>query len=88
MTDIVKLEDADGNVHYTARGSQAAEQLLRDGAADLDPIAEPQQEEVTDATEPPAQGDHPDAGAADGGSDDGERTTRNAKRRDRGAGEA
>lgn len=88
MTDIAKLKDADGNVHYTARGSQRAEQLLRDGATDLDPLPEPQQEEVTDATEPPAQGDDPDTRTTDSGSGDGERAARSAKRRDRGAGEA
>jgi hypothetical protein len=87
MSDTVRLRDADGNVHYTARGSQKAEELLRDGATDLDPLPEPQ-EEVTDATEPPAQGDDPDTGTTGGGSGDGERTPRNTKRRDRGAGEA
>jgi hypothetical protein len=71
MSDTVRLRDADGNVHYTARGSQKAEELLRD-----------------DATEPPAQGDDPDTGTTGGGSGDGERTPRNTKRRDRGAGEA
>lgn len=90
MTDIIRLRDADGRTHHTARGSQAAEQLLRDGAQDLDA---PQgtldtTAEVTGATEPPAQGDDLDTGTADGGSGDGQRTTRGARRRDRGTGEA
>jgi hypothetical protein len=87
MTDIVKLEDADGNIHYTARGSQKAEQLLRDGATDLDPLPEPQ-EEVTDATEPPAQGDDPDTGTTGGGSGKRQRAPRNTDHSDRGTGAA
>lgn len=89
MTDIARIKDSDGRTHYTARGSEAAEKLLRDGAEDLDPPTptEPAAE-VADATEPPAQGDDPDTGTAGSGSGQRKRATRTTDRGNAGAGEA
>jgi hypothetical protein len=88
MTDIVKLEDADGNVHYTARGSQKAKELLRDGATDLDPLTAPDppaDPEVNDAA-PSGQGDDHDAGTTGSGSGKRQRAPRTADHGDQAAG--
>lgn len=71
MTDIVRLETPDGTVHWTARDSETARRLTRDGAVDLDA---PKSEEDTGG-ESPGQGDDPDTGAAGGGSRKRQRTT-------------
>jgi hypothetical protein len=80
MTDIIRLRDADGRVHHTARESQAAEKLLRDGAVDLDTpndtpaIPDDSTPEVADAA-PAGQGDDHDTGTTGGRSRKRERTT-------------
>jgi hypothetical protein len=91
VSDTLRLKDTDGRIHYTARDSQAAQKLLADGATDLDAPADQPADttaEVTDEAQPPAQGDHQDAGTADGGSSKRQRTTRTNDRGDRGTSEA
>lgn len=85
MTDIARYRDTNGSIHFTARDSEAAERLLKNGAEDLD--APPQDPEVTDA-ELPAQGDDPDPGTSDSGSGQRKRASRTTDRADRGSGEA
>lgn len=83
MTDILRLRTADDAVHYTARDSEAAQRLLRDGAVDID--ATPTTE-ATDATTPSTPGDDQDTGTTDTGPGERERTTGSSRRRDRGSG--
>lgn len=87
MSDIVRLRDVDDRLHYTARGSQAHDRLLRDGATDID-APEPTQDapEVTDAA-PSGQGDDHDTGATGGGSGKRQRAARTTDSGDRPAGE-
>lgn len=86
MTETVRLRDADGSVHYTARGSQAFDRLIRDGAVDLDaPKPAETTPEVTDAA-PSGQGDDHDTGTTGGGSGKRQRAARNADGGDPAAG--
>jgi hypothetical protein len=94
MTDIIRLRDHAGVVHFTARDSQAAERLLRDGAVDLD--APPADTPGTDTTDTEAevtdagstgQGEDHDTGTTSGGSGKRQRAARTADRGDGRTGE-
>lgn len=90
MTQIVRVKDKDGQVHWAAADAD----WVRDGLAsgdltDLDaPPADDEREVTDDASAATAPGDDQDTSGTDEGSGDGKRPARRARGAGTGSGEA
>lgn len=87
MTDIVRVKDKDGLVHFTARDSEF---MRKNDVVEVDEHGKPM--EVSDATEVDSPSEAGDAGTDDSGSGDGpgvvdsNRTARSSSKAQSGAG--